>query len=372
MSVTPQPAQQRPGFAETLTTGVGRVLISLAIPIVTFAGLYWGFIFLRDSDAPKWLITSVAIIWGVGGVLVLYLLANWIVQSLPTRYAQAIQPFVFVGPAVAILVWYLALPTVRTLWMSLHDRNNIEFVWLQNYLAVFTERTMRLAFVNNLMWMVIGATLTIVVGLLVAVLADRSSWDRLGKTAIFLPMAISMVGAGIIWNFVYEVKDISDPQIGLLNAIVVGLGGRPRAWTAIAWPWNNLFLIVIVVWLQAGYAMTLFSAAIKGIPGEQIEAARVDGANEWQVFWRIMLPSIQGTVITVSTTVIIFTLKIFDVVWVMTGGQYGTQVIATEFYRQYSTYRNFGYGSAIAVVLLIAVIPVMVYNLRQFSEREAF
>ncbi len=224
MSVTPQPAQQKPGFVESFTTGIGRILISLAIPTLTFAGLYWGFIFLRDGNAPKWVITSVAIVWGVGGVLVLYLIANWVVQSLPTRYAQAIQPFVFVGPAVAILVWYLALPTVRTLWMSLHDRNNVGFVWLQNYLAVFTERTMRLAFVNNLMWMVIGASLTIIVGLLVAVLADRSSWDRLGKTAIFLPMAISMVGAGIIWNFVYEVKDISDPQIGLLNAIVVGLG----------------------------------------------------------------------------------------------------------------------------------------------------
>ncbi len=372
MSVTPQPAQHKPGFVESLSTGVGRILISVAVPIITFAGLYWGFIFLRDSDAPKWLIAGVAIIWGVGGVLVLYLLANWAVQSLPARYTQAIQPFVFVGPAVAILVWYLALPTVRTFWMSLHDRNNISFVGLDNYLAVFTERTMRLAFVNNLLWMIIGATLTILIGLLVAVLADRSSYDRLGKTAIFLPMAISMVGAGIIWNFVYEVKDINDPQIGLLNAIVVGFGGQPRAWTTIQWPWNNLFLIVIVVWLQAGYAMTLFSAAIKGIPGEQIEASRVDGANEWQVFTRIMLPSIQGTIITVSTTVIIFTLKIFDVVWVMTGGQYGTQVIATEFYRQYSTYRNFGYGSAIAVVLLIAVVPVMIYNLRQFSEREAF
>ncbi len=214
--------------------------------------------------------------------------------------------------------------------------------------------------------------MTILLGLLVAVLADRSSYDRLAKTAIFLPMAISMVSAAIIWNFMYAVKEANDPQIGLLNAIVVGFGGAPRAWTAVPWPWNNFFLIIIVVWLQAGYAMTLFSAAIKGIPGEQIEASRVDGANEWQVFSRIMLPSIQGTIITVTTTVIIFTLKIFDVVWVMTGGQYGSQVIATEFYRQYSTYRNFGYGSAIAIVLLLCVLPVMIYNLRGFSDREAF
>jgi len=178
----------------------------------------------------------------------------------------------------------------------------------------------------------------------------------------------------VIWNFIYEVRDIADPQIGLLNAVVVALGGEPHAWTA--WtairPWNNLFLIVIVVWLQTGFAMVLFSAAIKGIPSELLEAARVDGASEVQIFFGIMIPYIMGTIITVSTTIVIFTLKIFDVVIVMTGGQFGTEVIATQFYRQYFSNRNFGFGSAIAVLLLIAVIPVMVYNLKQFGEREAF
>jgi alpha-glucoside transport system permease protein len=159
-----------------------------------------------------------------------------------------------------------------------------------------------------------------------------------------------------------------------LNAIVVGLGGQPQpwpAWTAIS-PWNNLFLIVIVIWLQTGYAMVLFSAALKGIPAELMEAGRVDGANEIQIFFRIMIPYIMGTIITVSTTVLIFTLKIFDVVWVMTGGQFGTDVIATQFYRQSFTARNSGYGSAIAIVLLIAIVPVMIYNLKQFREQEAF
>jgi alpha-glucoside transport system permease protein len=188
-----------------------------------------------------------------------------------------------------------------------------------------------------------------------------------------MPMAISFVGAGVIWNFIYEVKDRANSQIGLLNAIWVGLGNDPQAWTAlITPPFNSLFLIVIVIWLQTGYAMVLFSAAIKGIPGEILEAAQVDGANDFQVFFQIMIPQIMGTIITVTTTVIIFTLKIFDVVWVMTGGQFGTSVIATEFYRQYFTNRNFGYGSAIAIILLIAVVPVMIYNLKQFSEREAF
>jgi len=210
--------------------------------------------------------------------------------------------------------------------------------------------------------------------LLIAVLADRSSFERVSKSAIFLPMAISFVGAGVIWNFIYEVRPVDVPQIGLLNAVVVGLGGKPQpwpAWTAIS-PWNNLFLIVIVIWLQVGYAMTLFSAALKGIPADLLEAGRVDGANEIQIFFKIMVPYIMGTIITVSTTVVIFTLKVFDVVWVMTGGQFGTEVIATQFYRQSFTARNSGYGSAIAIVLLIAIVPVMIYNLKQFREQEAF
>ena len=210
-----------------------------------------------------------------------------------------------------------------------------------------------------------------VFGLLIAVLADRSRFENFAKSMIFLPMAISMVGAGVIFNMLYN----ANPNIGMLNAIYTGItGNQPIAWTAAASiaPWNNLFLIIIVIWLQTGYAMVLFSAAIKGIPGEIMEAARVDGATEIEVFFKIMIPYIMGTIITVTTTIIIFTLKVFDVVQVMTGGQFGTQVIATEFYRQYFTSQNTGYGSAIAIVLLIAVIPVMVYNLRQFGEREVF
>ena len=355
-----------------VVANLGRLLVSLAIPVITATVLIVGFRFLRDSDAPKFVIVAVAIAWGVGGVAMLYLVANWLVERLPGEWTRRLQPYVFVGPAIAILAWYLAVPTLRTFLIRLNNRDGTEFVGLENYISIFTDRALIETFRNNLLWIVFGASSAVIFGLLIAVLADRSKFERTAKALIFLPMAISFVGAGIIWNFIYEVKDVADPQIGLLNAIVVGLGGKPQAWTALIQPWNNLFLIIIVVWLQTGYAMVLFSAAIKGIPSELLEAARVDGANEIQVFFRIMIPYIMGTIITVATTIIIFTLKIFDVVLIMTGGQFGTEVIATQFYRQYFTNRNFGLGSAFAVILLIAVIPVMIYNLRQFSEQEAF
>ncbi|MBK8987103.1 MAG: ABC transporter permease subunit [Chloroflexi bacterium] len=378
-------AVQSPGAR--ILSFIGRVLLAVSIPLIAFYVLYLGFLFLRDSDAPRGLVVLVAIVWGVGGVALLYWVFNNLVEKLPDDWTARLQPFVFVGPAMAILAWYLAIPTVRTFWISLFSRNgppeglnpiqqltSDAFVGLSNYLAVFTERLMIEAFRNNLMWIIFGSTFSVVFGLVIAVLADRSRFEKLAKSLIFLPMAISFVGASIIWNFIYEYRPINQQQIGLLNSIVVSLGGLPRAWAQ--WvdisPWNNLFLIVIVIWLQAGYAMVLFSAALKGIPEELMEASRVDGANEFQIFFRIMIPYIQGTIITVWTTVVIFTLKIFDVVWVMTGGQFGTHVIATQFYRQSFTNRNSGFGSAIAIVLLIAVIPVMFYNLKQFREQEAF
>jgi alpha-glucoside transport system permease protein len=372
------PLQELPESAKPMgvlgKTGtlVARILLSLFVPIATFIILYAGFMFLRDSTASKWVIAIVAIIWGVGGVALLYLVSNWFVERLGDAWRGRLQPFVFVGPAIAILIWYLALPAVRTFYASLFGPDGQVFVGLKNYLAVFSlepNNPMMVAFRNNIMWIVFGATGAVVLGLLVAVLADRSRFERFAKALIFMPMAISMVGGAIIWNMMYAVN----PNIGLLNAVYTNIFGRvPVAWTAANQPWNNLFLIVIMIWLQAGYAMVLFSAAIKGIPSEMLEAARVDGANEFQVFFGIMIPYIMGTIITVATTVIIFTLKIFDVVWVMTGGQFNTQVIATQFYREYFTNQNAGYGSAIAIVLLIAVIPVMIYNLRQFRNQEAF
>lgn len=370
-----------------LLSFAGRTILALGIPLIAFYVLYQGFLFLRDSDAPEGVVAFVAIIWGVGGVGILYWVFNNLVERLPDAWKNRLLPYVFMGPAVAIMSWYLTIPTFRTFWISLFGRSgpaeglnfiqllsSKSFVGLQNYVAVFTKPLMLEAFRNNLMWIAFGSTLSVASGLIIAVLADRSKFENTAKSLIFLPMAISFVGASIIWNFIYEYRPAGQPQIGLLNAIVTSLGKEPHAWAQ--WvdiaPWNNLFLIIIVVWLQAGFAMVLFSAALKSIPEELLEAGRIDGATEVQIFFRIMLPYIQGTLISVWTTVVIFTLKIFDVVWVMTGGQFGTHVIATQFYRQTFTNRNSGFGSAIAIVLLIAVIPVMFYNLKQFREQDAF
>lgn len=353
-------------------TIVGRLIISILVPLVAFVILWQGFLFLRQNDAPKVVTGAIAIVWGVGGVALIYWVMNWFLARLPERVGSRILPYLFVGPAIAILIWFLALPTVRTLWISLFNSDSTKFVGLGNYTSIFGDPAMLEVFRNNLLWLVFGTTAVVVLGLVIAVLADRSRFESLAKAIIFMPMAISFVGAGIIWNFVYVYRQAGQPQIGLLDAGVTALGGQPQPWTTLLQPWNNLFLIVIMVWLQVGFAMVLFSAAIKGIPAELTEAARVDGATERQVFFRVTIPSIRGTIITVSTTVIILTLKIFDVVIVMTGGQFGTGVIGTEFYRQYFTNRNFGIGSALAVILLIAVIPVMIYNLRRFRGQAGF
>ena len=358
------------------SAGIGQILLAFVIILVSLAVLYAGFLFLgnKDSDFPKWFVTIFAIVWGVVGVALLFWSFNNFVEKLSGKWTRRLQPYVFVGPAVILLFIYLLIPAFATFRLSLYDRNGQEFVGLANYVELFTGRLLQESIRNNLMWIIFGSTTSVAMGLLIAVLADRSRWERVSKSMIFLPMAISFVGAGVIWNFMYEVRPAELAQIGLLNALVVGLGGDPKSWYA--WvdiaPWNNLFLIVIVVWLQVGFAMVLFSAALKGIPEDLLEAGRVDGANEVQIFFRIMVPYIMPTIITVWTTIVIFTLKIFHVVWVMTGGQFGTHVIATQFYRQAFTARNSGVGSAIAIILLLAVIPVLIYNLRQFREQEAF
>lgn len=370
-----QKVQKNPmqGVIDWFATTLGRILISLVIPFLTFLVLWQGFIFLRDTQANQFVVILVAIIWGVGGVTLLFLVANWLVEQLPKEWTHRLQPFVFVGPGLAILAWFLAIPTVRTLILSFKNDTSLQFIGLDNYIFAFTDRILLEAFRNNLLWMVVGTFFCVGLGLVIAVLADRSRYETVYKIIIFMPMAISFVGAGVIWKFIYTYKGegAGIAEIGLLNAIVIALGGVSQPWLQQP-PWNNLLLIIIMVWLQTGYTMVVLSSTIKGIPSELLEAARVDGANEIDIFFKIIIPSIQGTLITVTTTIVIFSLKLFDIVRVMTGGNNGTNVIANEFYLQRFSYGNAGRASAIAIILLVAVVPVMIYNLRQFRERKAF
>jgi alpha-glucoside transport system permease protein len=246
-----------------------------------------------------------------------------------------------------------------------------EFVFLDNYKFAFTDPTMLEAFRNNLLWMIFGTSSCVILGIVIAVLADKSKREKLIKSLIFMPMAISFVGAGVIWKFIYAYKGegVNITEIGLLNAIVTGLGGVAQPWLQVPF-WNNFFLIIIMVWLQTGYAMVILSSAIKGIPEAINEAARVDGANAFRIFFNITIPSIMPTIITVTTTILIFSLKLFDIVRVMTGGNFGTNVIANEFYLRQFTYGNSGQASAIAIILLVVIVPVLAYNLREFRGRK--
>ncbi|MBI2330879.1 MAG: sugar ABC transporter permease [Chloroflexi bacterium] len=350
-----------------------RLILAVLSAVVIVFLLQRGFVFLRDTTASKIVIVVFAVLWGVGGVALLYTVANWIVELLPGKWVARVQPIVFVGPGLALLFWFLAIPVFRTLVLSFRDPTGQKFEGFGNYVYAFTNRIMIETFRNNFMWMVFGTFFCVSLGLIIAVLADKSRYEAVYKAIIFMPMAISFVGAGVIWKFVYTYKGegVGISEIGLLNAIVLAFGGQSQPWLILP-PYNNFFLIVIMVWLQTGFAMVILSSAIKGIPAELLEAARIDGASEFQIFFGITIPSIQGTLITVTTTIVIFSLKLFDIVRVMTGGNNGTNVIANEFYLQRFTYSDAGQASAIAVILLIAVIPVMIYNLRQFRESRAF
>lgn len=374
MKNSPSKSPGSSSFLDWLTTASSRIIVSIVVPIITFLVMWQVFLFLRDSQAPQLIIVIVALLWGVGGVAVLFYLTNWIVEQLPPQWTQRLQPFVFVGPAVAIMGWYLAVPVLRTLVLSFQDAISVEWVGLANYVYAFTSPLMLETFRNNLLWMIVGTSFSVGLGLVIAVLSDRSRFESIYKSIIFMPMAISFVGAGVIWKFVYTYKGTGSgiQEIGLLNAIVLALGGQSQPWLSLP-PWNTFFLIIIMVWLQTGFAMVVFSSAIKGVPAELLEAARLDGASEIQAFFNVTIPYIKGTLITVTTTIIIFSLKLFDIVRVMTGGNNGTNVIANEFYLQRFTYGDTGKASAIAIILLLAVVPVIINNLREFNkERRAF
>jgi alpha-glucoside transport system permease protein len=324
--------------------------------------------------AIKALTALLTVVAGVGGALVAYWLLNKIAELLPGNWETRLKPYFYILPAFAAIVLYLIYPAVLTVINSFKDNFSRNWVGTKNYSDLFGDDNFRQTLFNTLLWILVVPAVTVALGLLVAVLADRlkPSGEKLAKTVIFLPMAISMIGAATIWRFVYTSNPEGTAQIGLLNAFIGNFGAGPVQWLQQQhFHVNSLLLMAILVWLQVGFAMVLLSAAVKGVPVDTLEAARIDGANERAIFWRVVLPQIKGTVITVFITVTIGVMKIFDIVYVNTNGGFNTNVLGNEFYNQISTFINYGKASAIVVILMVAVIPIMWYQVRHFRAEEA-
>ena len=315
-----------------------------------------------------------AIVGGVGAALLLYWILNKLVEMLPTTWEERLKPWVFIGPAVAAIGLFLVYPAIRTFILSFANAQSTAWVGTENYTDLLGSSDFRQTLFNTLLWIAVVPAVTVALGLGVAVLADRlgPQSEKLSKSIIFLPMAISGVGQATIWRFIYEARPEGEPQIGLQNAVWTALGFDPVAWLQVdTLRLNSFLLMVILIWAQVGFSMVLLSAAVKGVPVDTLEAARIDGANERQVFFRVIVPQIWATVITVFITVLISVMKIFDVVYVMTNGNFNTDVIAVRFFNELFRNGNNGRASAIVVMLMIAVLPVIIYQVRHFRAEEA-
>ncbi len=316
----------------------------------------------------------IAVVGGVAGAIVLYYLLNKLAEFLPGRWEDRVKPYLFLLPAFVAIGVTLIWPTIQTFQYSFANQQATEYVGFDNYIALLGSKNFQNTLFNTFLWILIVPAGAIAIGLLIATLADRLQprGEKLSKTLIFLPMAIGAVSAGAIWKFVYASNPPTQNQIGLLNGIVTGVGGEPVNWLQISdFRFNSLLLMIMLLWLQAGFAMVLLSAAIKGVPTETLEAARLDGAGEGAIFFRIVIPQIRTTLITVFITVLIGVLKTFDIVYVMTNGNFNTNIIAVDFFNQLFTNNNAGYAAAIVVMLLIIMIPVLVFQVRQFRAEEA-
>ncbi|MBM7490497.1 alpha-glucoside transport system permease protein [Micromonospora luteifusca] len=339
------------------------------------------------EEQPKFLMLMyglIAFVVVVGGLLLLLdVVPAWFARRreaqlvtasasgapLPRRRSKGEGLFAlfFLLPTLLLLTVGLVVPAIRTTLLSFMDAGSTNWVGLRNYGWMFSDDSIVRVLINTLVWVVLVPLIATGFGLIYAVLVDKARFESVAKSLIFLPMAISFVGASIIWKFVYAYRGEGD-QIGLLNQIVVSLGGEPKQWLLES-PLNTLLLIVIMVWIQAGFAMVVLSAAIKAIPGDIVEAARLDGVSPWQMFWQITMPSIRPALIVVVVTLTIATLKVFDIVRTATNGNYDTSVIASEMYNQAFRYGQNGQGSALAVFLFILVIPVVIYQIRNLRQQ---
>ncbi len=325
-----------------------------------------------ETTGEKFLLMliAVALFVLVMGVILL------VVEKIP-RAPKWVLVLGFLGPALLAMGFGLVYPAAETVRASFLDAAGNEFVGGANYVEALTNPDFRQILLNTIVWTIFVPVASTVIGLIYAVLVDKTRVEKFAKTLMFMPMAISMVGASIIWKFMYEYKAVIEglvaekqpAQIGLINQVLIWLGFEPQQFL-LNGPWNNLFLMIVMVWIQSGFAMTILSAAIKAIPDDTVEAARLDGVGGMQLFWYITVPSVRPALVVVLTTIAMGTLKVFDIVRTMTGGNYGTGVIANEFYTQSFSQANYGLGSALAVILFIFVVPLVVYNVIQMKKSE--
>lgn len=312
---------------------IGPNLTLLVISLVAFAAIIYALFLIGSRASVRW--------------------QGWL------RYG------VFLGPALLLLLVGLIYPALRTIWMSFMDKRSENFIGFDNYIWAFTIPEIQIVLRNTMLWVVFVPIVSTLIGLAIAYMTDRMKSAAAVKSLIFMPMAISFVGASVIWGFIYNFEPNENRvEIGLLNAILRGVGVEPRNFL-LEPPWNTFFLIAVLVWIQTGFAMVILSAAMKNVPDEVVEAAMLDGASNWSRFIRVTLPMIRGTVVVVLTTITIGTLKVFDIVRTMTGGNFQTNVIANEMYAQSFRQLNYGQGSALAVILFVGVIPIIWYNVRQ-------
>ena len=313
------------------------------------------------------------IIVGVFGCVAYFFFSNQLLdRAFPARgpnaghninRANAIRPWLFLGPAILILSLYLVYPVINSIWLSVHDASGDKFVGASNYIWLVKDNKFQESMLNNLMWLIVVPLASTFFGLLAAQLTDNIRWGNFAKSLIFMPMAISFIGASVIWKFIYDYRGEGSTEIGLLNAIVTTFGGSPEAWITLGF-WNNFFLMVVLVWIQTGFAMVILSAALRGIPEETIEAAILDGASPFQIFLKIKVPQIWGTIAVVWTTITITVLKVFDIVLAMTNGQWDSQVLANLMFDWMFRGNDAGRASAVALVIMLLVTPIMVWNIR--------
>ena len=318
-----------------------------------------------------------AVVAGIAITASLYWILNFLIHRLPEKPKKKVEPYVFIGPVLLLIGLFIVWPTLQSIRLSFMEEaidGSTTFIGLQNFRDLIAEDYFASMLINNLMWIAIVPILTVSLGLAIAQFANNlgPKQEKIFKSIFFMPMTISFVSAAVIWRYIYAYAPPGDNQVGLLNAVWTAFGGEPQTWFQIeAFKLNNLLLMVILVWLSAGYAMVLMSAAIKSVPEDTLEAGRVDGASTSQIFFKIILPQIKPTAIAVFITVLIGAMKVFDIVLAMTGGNYNTTVLAQTFYLEYFIYGNTGKAMAAVVILILAIMPVMFYQVRHYRKFEA-